>query len=588
MKYLKTLFLTLVAGSIIYSCSKSFLDKPALGELDETILANKKGVEGLLIGAYSLLDGVGSSKSDIGSSGSNWIYGSICGSEAYTGSFTGDGDPSFEKFTTTATNNSLASKWGVIYDGVQRANDVLRILRKATGISVADQNRITAEAKFLRAHYHFEAKKIWDNVPFIDESITYEAGNYQVGNEKEIWPEIENDLRVAIDNLPDNPYQGAVGRATKFTAIALLAKVVMFQGKYSEAKPLLEAIIQSGKYNLVNYHDNFNAETKNSLESVFCVQMSVNDGAAGLNGNYGDVFNFPTPQSIPGPGGCCGFFTPTQYLVNHFKTDAATGLPDLDNFNEEDVKYDSALQSSDPFIPYEGTLDPRLDWTVGRRGIPYLDWGNHPGMDWVRDQNNAGPYSPKKNVYSKSQEGHFTDAAFWGNITTANNVNLIRYADILLWAAEVEVEIGSLDKAEEYVNRIRERAMDSTGWVHTYIDPADPSKGFTTIPAANYFIKKYPPGYFTEHGQEIARKAVRYERMLELGMEGHRFFDLVRWGIAEKEINEYLQKEKHLRTYLNNAVFKKCNEYFPIPQKQIDLSAGIDGIAKMKQNPICF
>jgi hypothetical protein len=579
MKYFRILLTFFTAGLVIYACSKKYLDKRALGELDEAALANKKGVEGLLIGAYSLLDGIGGNKSGFGSAGSNWIYGSICGSEAYIGSFQNDrGNTSiaaFERFTATATNENLASKWGTLYDGIQRANDVLRIMKKAKDISEADQKRIAAEAKFLRAHYHFEAKKMWNKVPYIDESISYTAGNYRVGNDKDIWPDIENDLKYAVDSLPPTSDRG-VGRAIKYTAMALLAKAYIFQKKFAEAKPLLEAITSSGKYQLVNYHNNFNPETKNSSESVFSVQMSVNDGAAGLNGNYGDLSNFPgTGMFGSQPGACCGTFQPSQYLVNHFKTDAITGLPDLDNFNVVNVKYDSALKSTDPFTPYTGTLDSRLDWTVGRRGIPYLDWGNHPGNDWIIDQNYGGPYSPKKNVYYKSQETHLTDAEFWGNVTTANNVNLIRYADVLLWAAEVEVEIGSLEKAKDYVNEVRRRAADPSGWV----------KKADGTPAANYKVGEYTNAWTDK---SFAIKAVRYERMLELAMEGHRFFDLVRWGIADTEINAYIQKEKQMRTYLNSVVFKKnCNEYFAIPQTQIDLSAGSDGVRKMKQNPSC-
>ena len=261
-------------------------------------------------------------------------------------------------------------------------------------------------------------------------------------------------------------------------------------------------------------------------------------------------------------------------------------MPDLDNFNEVEVKSDQGLQSNDTFAPYKGTLDPRLDWTVGRRGIPYLDWGLHPGYDWIRDQAFSGPYTPIKNVYYKNQAGLYSDANFWSTGLTANNVNLIRFADVLLWAAEVEVETGHLDQAEDYVNMIRNRVTYPGGWVHTYIDNNDPSKGFTNIPAANFFVKPYPAGYFVAQGQNNARKAVRYERMLELAMEGHRFFDLVRWGIADTEINIYFLKEQTRRSYLNNAKFiKNKHEYFPIPQTEIDKSAGPDGVPRLKQNP---
>jgi len=589
MKYIKLLVFAAVVGILVYSCKKTYLDKRPLGQVDETALANKKGVEGLLIGAYSLLDGVAGFRYGWAAAASNWIYGSITGSEAYKGSEDYDQTDikPIENFSVTASNSFLPEKWGAVYDGVQRANDVLRIMAKAKDISPDDQKRIAAEARFLRAFYHFEAKKIWNKVPFIDETITYGNGNYHVSNEKNIWPDIENDLKYAKDNLATTPYGNAVGRANKYTAMALLAKAYMFQKKFAEAKPLLEAIIGSGKYQLVNYHDNFNPATKNSNESIFSAQMSVNDHADGVNGNVGDILNFPFGFLYgQQPGLCCGFFMPSQYLVNHFKTDSVSGLPDLDNFNIQDVKNDQGVESSDPFTPYAGTLDPRLDWTVGRRGIPYLDWGLHPGKIWIRVQEQNGPYTPKKNPYYKSQEGRLTENTGWTNGVTANNVNLIRYADVLLWAAEMETEIGSLDKAQDYVNMIRNRAADPNGCVHTYIDPSDPTKGFTNTAAANYFIKVYPPGYFTTKGQDYARRAVYYERMLELGMEGHRFFDLVRWGIADKEINTYFLKEKILRTYLNSASFtKNKNEFFPIPQKEIDLSAGADGIRMMKQNP---
>ena len=575
MRHIKLLVIAIAAGVIINACNKSDLNKRPLGHLDEAAIANKKGVEKLLIGAYSLLDGIGGNKGGWFSAASNWIYGSICGSEAYKGSDEGDQGPEInpiEKFSVTANSASLASKWGTVYDGVQRANDVLRIMAKATDISVNDQKRITAEARFLRAYYHFEAKKMWNKIPFIDETITYVNGNYHVSNQTDAWPGIENDLLFAKANLKTTPYQDAVGRATTYTATALLAKAYMFQKKFLQAKPLLDTIINNSPFHLVSYHDNFNPAKKNSYESIFSVQMSINEGFSSepyTNGNSGDVLNFPWGGS---PFSCCGFFQPSQYLVNHFKTDAITGLPDLDNFNDTDVKHDNGIPALDPFDPYTGTLDPRLDWTVGRRGIPYLDWGNHPGAAWIRDTAYGGPYSPKKNLYYQSQQGQQNDLSFWTNGSTTNNVNLIRFADVLLWAAEVEAETGgSLTKARDYVNQVRRRAADTSGWVKK----ADGSF------AANYKVGEYEDSWTDK---VFALKAIRYERMLELAMEGHRFFDLVRWGIADIEINKYIAEEP--RTHLIGAVFQKGrNEYFPIPQLQIDLSAGADGIPKMIQNP---
>jgi hypothetical protein len=587
MKALKVLFIAAAISFVAYACKKSYLDKPALGQLDPSALANKNGVNGLLIGAYSLLDGYGGAGGDWSAAASNWVYGSVAGTEAHKGSSVGD-QPDIvpiETFRPTATNYYFENKWLAVYDGVSRCNDVIRTAALATDLSTDELNEILAEARGLRAWYHFEAKKMWKNIPFIDETITYSAGNYFVPNTEDAWPKIEADLQFAVANLPNS--QSQVGRLNKYSAEAILAKAYMFEHKFSDAKPLLEDIINSGKYKLVDkYHENFDIINKNNSESVFAVQTSVNDGANGNNGNYGDVLNFPYGGS---PGTCCGFFQPSQYLVNHFKTDATTGLPDLDNFAATDVKNDMGLASTDPFTPYTGTLDPRLDWTVGRRGIPYLDWGINPGNDWIRAQTDGGPYDPVKNVYPNALLGKLTDASFWSSGVTANNVNLIRYSDVLLWAAEVETEIGSLDKAEDYVNQVRNRmANHPEGWLHKYIDDANPEGGFVTTNnpsdfAANYKISPYPAGTFTTQGQDFARKAIRYERMLELGMEGHRFFDLVRWGIAAQEINTYLPLELnslHIG-YLTGATFTAGkNEYFPLPQTEIDKSNGT-----LQQNP---
>jgi len=574
-----------------FACNKNYLNVPSLGSLSGNDLSNYKGVQTLLIATYSLLDGIGSQINIGGASASNHYYGSICGSEAYKGSFFTDVSDltSLELFTTSSSNSLLDSKWQAVYEGVQDANTVLRIMKSATDITVAQSNEIRAETLFLRAWYHFEAKKMWNRIPFVDETVTFEAGNYHVANDTS-WSHIENDLDSALKYLPQ--IQDNIGRVNYFAAEAVLAKVYLYERKYKLAQPLLLDLITSGKtssgkpYALNdNYGDNFNPATKNSEESVFATQSSVNDGQGGQNANIGDVYDFPAGNNAPG-GGCCGFFQPSQYLVNHFKTDSVTGLPDLDNFNSEDVTSDDGIPSTDPFTPYTGTLDPRLDWTVGRRGIPFLDWGIEPGQDWVpRDPVDFGPYVAKKHVYYQSQQGVLTDNSFWTPAATANNVNLIRFADILLWAAEVEIKLpdGDLEKAKGYINQVRIRAMNPGSWVHTYIDNNDPAQGFTNIPAANYKIGIYNSPWTD---RTFALKALQYERMLELGLEGHRFFDLARWGIAKESIETYWQHEKVKRTYLGQGRFtENKNEYFPIPQKQIDLSAGSDGIPKMIQNP---
>ena len=156
------------------------------------------------------------------------------------------------------------------------------------------------------------------------------------------------------------------------------------------------------------------------------------------------------------------------------------------------------------------------------------------------------------------------------------NYNLIRFADVLLWAAECEVEVGVLEKAREYVNMIRARASGCT----VAIDYSN--NCYNGEPSANYFADTYQTAW---SDQVLARKAVRFERRLELALEGHRFFDLVRWGIAAEYINEYLETEKTRISHLIGAEFVAGkHEYFPIPQQEIDLSV-VDGKPLLKQNP---
>jgi hypothetical protein len=577
----------LLTVTVIAACNK-FLDKTPVGTLSPSTLYNKTGIDGLLIGAYPLLDGEGGNNSGWGSAASNWVYGSVCADEAYKGSTPSDQGDIFplEIWTATPTNPYPASKWALCYDGVQRANEVIRALGQSTGIADADITEITAEARFLRGHYHFELKKVFGNVPYIGETVVATTTPEEVsnvdgsGNYVNIWPQIEADFQFAVDNLPETQEQ--VGRVNKWAAMAFLAKVYMFEAKYTEAKQLLDQIITNGKtsggtpYDLVaNYFDNFNAATQNNAETVFAAQMSVNDGSATAqnngqgvaNGNYGDALNFPYNN---GPGACCGFFNPSQTLANAYKTDGS-GLPMFDTYNNG-----SAVSAHSN--PYTGTLDPRIDMVMGRPGIPYLDWGVIPADDsWVRnDQGSNGRFVPKKNVYSKSQQGSLSSTEnYWAAVQlTANDVNLIRFADVLLWAAECEAQVGDLTKALGYVNRVRNRASNTSSWI---------KNAAGTGYADNYLIKPYT----SFANKDYALKAIMFERRLELALEGHRFFDLVRWGTAIQELNAYAAYEKQIKNsyaFLETRTFTEKSEYFAIPQGQID-ALNANGTVNLKQNP---
>lgn len=572
---------------VLYACDKSYLEVPAAGALSQSVLANKIGVEALLVGAYSLLDGQGSSagtgNGPWATSSSNWVYGSVAGGDAHKGSDPGDQNliTPIEQWNATASNAYLDQLWQQRYDGVQRANETLRVMKLAKDISAADVTRITAEARFLRAHYHFDLAKFFGNIPYIDETISYAAGNFLVpnGGVAAALAKIEADMAYAYANLPATS-SGGVGRANKWAAGAYLGKIYMFQKKFAEAKTILTTVIASGvtntgvKYALLpKFGDVFDPAKKNGSEHVFSVQMTVNDGTGAANANAGDALNFP----YGGQTGCCGFFQPSFTLANIYKVDA-NGLPMLnDEFFTNPLKTDQGISSDQPYTADNTTpLDPRIDWTIGRRGIPYLDWGIMPGSIWVRDQGTAGPYEPLKHLFRKAQIGVYTDISSWTNGFTANNYPLIRFADVLLLAAEAEVETGGLEKAREYVNLVRARASNPAGFV-------GPANNAGLVSPANYQIKTYTAAWTDA---AVARKAVRFERRLELAMEGHRFSDLTRWGQGVTELNTYAVKEAELGYgQIKGSTYKAGkSEYLPIPQTQIDKSVKA-GKSVLTQNP---
>ena len=566
----KRVITTLMAGGLVFvgfACKDTFLSVPVTGQLSNAQLTSNAGIQNVLIGAYAELNG-----RDFGWFGgsSNWLWGSITGGDANKGSNAGDQSTAIfvQNFTIIPSTGPINDKWNAMYEGVSRSNAVLRLLASpGPDVSAAIKANLSGQARFLRGHYYFELKKTFNNTPYVDESVDYGTGVDKVKNDAELWPKIEADFKYAYDNLPET--QDAVGRANKWAAAAYLAKTYMFEKKYADAKALYDLIIANGKtaagkkYALAaNFTDVFNAAASNNEESIFAIQAAANTGNVG-NANPDFVLNFPYNG---GPAGCCGFFQPSFEMANSYRTDA-TGLPLLDgsyNSAANELKTDQGVQAKDAFTPDTKAVDPRLDYTVGRRGIPYLDWGLHPGIDWIREQTYGGPYAPKKFIFYKAQDKTLTDGSSWTDGYSTINYNIIRYADVLLMAAEAEVEVGSLDKARTYVNQVRARAANKAAYVTT----ADGK------PAANYVIGQYTTAFAS---QAAARTAVYFERKLELAEEGHRFFDLVRWGIAGPVLNAYFAYEstKLPSTFAGAKFTVGKNEYMPIPQTQLDRQSGI-------------
>ena len=557
------LFLMLVG---VLACSDDFTSSTAYGALSDDALANAEGIDLLLVGAYSLLDGhANTGGADWEKTADGWWYDAIS-DDAHKGSTNGDQADLFllESFEWGTTNPYIGGKWRALYASVNRCNAVLSLINK---IEEGDFTQQEAEARFLRAHYNFELQKGWGNVAFISVE-NFDNSEFNQPNSGPIWDQIEADMKFAVDNLPAS---SQVGKPNTFTAHAYLGKIHLYQGEWNEALQYFNPVINGGPYSLLpEYVDNFRLAGENGSESVFAIQFTA-DGGLSFNGNRGGTLSFPNGGPI---SSCCGFYQPSQDLVNAFQTQ--NGLPLLDTYNNQDVANDYGIESSEPFTPHTGPLDPRLDYTVGRRGIDMNGWGVNVGKDWIRASfgDISGPYLTKKNYYWAGEDGN-RGTGGWGEQRSGINYHIIRYADVLLMAAEASVETGALDDALNYVNQIRNRAKSMT-YVKDVNNP--------NADAANYQIEPYPA--FPD--QAYARKAVRFERRLELGVEGHRLFDLRRWDAtdpgfdATQVMNEYIANEARTITPIGTAFnpYEAKYNLFPIPLNAIDLSGGV-----LQQNP---
>ena len=202
---LKGALLTATISLVTFACKDKFLDVPATGQLALNQITSKAGFEGLLLSSYAQLNGRGYSRA---ASSFNWVRGSISGGDANKGSNSGDGGGvtnfnTFQRYEILPSNGDANDKWRSMYEGISRANAVLRALPSASAdVSATDKLRISGEARFLRAHYYFELKRSFNMVPYVDETVDYGSGIEQIKNDVDIWPKIEADFKFAQDNLP--------------------------------------------------------------------------------------------------------------------------------------------------------------------------------------------------------------------------------------------------------------------------------------------------------------------------------------------------------------------------------------------------
>lgn len=548
----------LLAMLVVFACADDFTTSPAVGALSDEALQNETGVNLMLTGAYSSLNAVVNHGygNGWGRAADNWTM-DVMADDAHKGSTDDDQADlkEVELMNWSPANGYFMARWGVLFAGTNRANAVISLINGIEGGESSFAAQL-AEARFLRGHFNFEIQRMWGNVPYVSDA-NYTASEFNQPNSGPIWDAIEADFSAAAAALPAS--QNEAGRPTSWAAKAYLGKVQAQQRKYAEAKSTLVDVIENGPYSLLaEFGDNFKAKGENGSESIFAIQFTT-DGGQSFNANRVGALNFPNPGPF---GSCCGFYQPTEDLFNAFRVDAG-GLPISNYQSLTPLATDYGVNSADAFTPTTELLDPRVDFTVGRRGIDYNGYGVHIGKDWIRATfaDISGPYLPKKNVYQASEAGTTQATGGWGEQLSGLNYHIMRLGSIMLIAAEAAAETNDLATALNYVNQIRNRAKNST-----------PIQAAGGGPAANYSIEPYA----AFANQAAAIQAVRHEKRLETAMEGQRMFDLRRWGTAEQTMNDYFSFEASIIPNFGQKVnaYQSKHNLFPIPQQAIDLSGG--------------
>ena len=563
---MKTIQSIIVIASFSFSmiACDSFLDSAPQGVADSDDLNTPDNIEKMVIAAYSAL---GNDNYQDGLH-AYWPYGDLRAGDAYKGG-AGTGDMGnfhlFETFVYLRDDNSyLDGKWYLQYICIARTNDALTRINNIAADDYPKKTIREAEMRFLRANFYFDLKLLFKHIPWIDETI--DTDDYiNISNvaytSQQLWDKIIDEFRFAVANLPEDNEE--VGRANKKMAQAYLAKALLYAAYEQDEKhnviridhDKLQEVVTlcrdlSGKYALASdFANNFLCETENGVESIFAVQFSLNDGTFRGRLDWGAMLNYPMNPEY----GCCGFHSPSQNMVNAFRTDS-NGLPLFDTFNTDGIE----IKNADDVLTYP--VDPRLNHTVAIPGAPYK---YNPEFifetSWTRDPVTYGNFMSMKEVVLPDCPCFAFANPF---MSSSKNRDIIRYADVLLWQAEALIELNRQNEALPLINQVRERAANST----------DKLKDIQGDYTGNFVISTYNPGVnCPAWTQEFARKALQWERRLEFAQEGSRFFDLVRWGIAAETVNAYFEVEKTRRTYMSESYFaKNKDEYFPIPKNQIN------------------
>ena len=567
----KILFLSALLP-LLAGCGHFLEEQVPQATLTQDEVKDPKYIDNVLISAYAGLVTI----EDMNASFSLWNYDTRSDDAYVGGAEFSDGEPfhRLEKGTGILTTDwNFGSIWGKLYNYLSRVTLSIDVLATADQGNATIQQR-TAEMKFLRAYGHFQLKRLFKKIPFVNKLNMTEDDYNNLSNTEytndEGWQQIINDLEDAYQVLPTT--QADKGRPTKAAAAAFLAKVYLYKAYHQDDAKTnqvtsinnedLQKVVEytapdiytKAGYELeADLHNNFRPEEsyENGKEAIWGIQYSKNDGTTWGNLNFSNRLIVPCIPKVHDSGN--DFYKPSHNLVNAYRTNS-NGLPLLDNFN--DVNY---------VVGSNETVDPRLFVTVGLPGTPYMyntAYMMSEANAWSRSGGTYGYFvSLKQNV-----DPALTDVYLFNcDNQWASSMNRIvfRYADVLLMRAEALAQLGNTPEAVQLVNQVRDRAakMASNSIV----------SGYPTKYGVHYAVGKYNGSY----SKEEAMKIIKMERRLELAMESERFFDLVRWGDAATVINKFYASESLTMNFLAGSQFTaNKNEYLPIPYEQIAASNG--------------